>query len=294
MPTFSDAACKLIVRPPSSSTSPKGTTANVTSTGTTLRIGARKWRSRSLPAGTTSSFSRNLTGSATSVFTSPMPAKPRIAARFAPMRSWISALTFRSKKTPRPITCKTSSTMKRDFAAAIATSAMLLAGEALDQRERTGDVEVLVIRLVVDLQDRRRAARREALHLLEREAAVARALAVTDAEPLLERTLDRARAAQLARQVPAELEVPASPRLLPVHRVERCDRGDPRERQLHQRRHVLEDRERQPAEVALREPERRHERRASRRVAREKHAVLGERRLAELRTLSGHTHRRSC
>ncbi len=76
-----------MVRSPTRSTSPKGTTAKVTSTGTRLSTGARKWRRWSVPASTTSSFKRNLIGSATSVFTSPKPAKPRMAARFAPMRS---------------------------------------------------------------------------------------------------------------------------------------------------------------------------------------------------------------
>src|SRR6058998_3335655 len=117
MPTFRSAAWRLMVRPPTSSTSPKGTTAKVTSTGTRLSTGARKWRRWSVPASATSSFKRNLIGSATSVFTSPKPAKPRMAARFAPMRSWMSALTFRSKNTPRPITCTTRRTMKSDFAA---------------------------------------------------------------------------------------------------------------------------------------------------------------------------------
>src|SRR6267142_3884283 len=222
MPMLSSAAWRFTTRPPTSSTSPKGTTANVTSTGTRLRIGASEWSRRSLLAGTTSSFSRNLIGSATSVFTSPSPAKPKIAARLAPIRSWMSALTFRSKKTPSPITCTTSRTMKSAFAAAIATStATLGAGQALDQRERGGDVETLVVFLVVHLEDGCGATGREALDLLEREAAVGSPLAVPDAETLLDGTLDLARATELTGEVPAELEVPPSLRLLPVHRVER-------------------------------------------------------------------------
>src|SRR5256886_444997 len=163
MPTFSSAAWRLMVRPPTWSTSPNGTTAKVTSTGTRLSTGARKWRTWSVPASTTSSFKRNLIGSATSVFTSPRPAKPRMAARFAPMRSWMSALTFRSKNTPRPITCTTRRTMKSDFAAVMATSATALpAGQALDQGERARHVQVLVVLLVVHLEagGGRRAARR--------------------------------------------------------------------------------------------------------------------------------------
>src|SRR6266571_3910207 len=141
-----------------------------TTTGTRLSTGARKWRRWSVPASTTSSFKRNLIGSATSVFTSPRPAKPRMAARFAPMRSWMSALTFLSKKTPSPITCRTRRTMKSDFAAVMATSATaLLAGQALDQGERARHVQVLVVLVVVHLEAGSAPARRQALDLLERE-----------------------------------------------------------------------------------------------------------------------------
>src|SRR2546427_7400381 len=213
MPTFSGAACRSITRSPTRSTSPNGTTAKVTSTGASVSTGARKWSSRSVPAGTTSSFSRNLTGSATSVFTNPSAAMPKIDARFAPMRSWMRALTFRSKKTPRPITCTTSRTMKSALAAAIATSATLPARQALDQRERARHVEVLVVLLVVHLQTGRRAARGQALDLLEGKAAVGRALAVADAEPRLERSLDVVRTTQRAGEVPADLDVPAPLRL---------------------------------------------------------------------------------
>src|SRR5437773_2599692 len=217
-----------MVRPPTWSTSPNGTTAKVTSTGTRLSTGARKWRTRSLPAGTTSSFRRNLIGSATSVFTSPSPAKPRMAARFAPMRSWMSALTFRSKNTPRPITCTTRRTMKSAFAAVMATSpTALLAGQALDQDERARDVQVLVVLLVVHLQAGGGPAGGQALDLLERELPVTRALAVADAEPRLERVQDVPGTAQRAGEVAAHLDVPAPLRLLPVHGLAGGDRGHP-------------------------------------------------------------------
>src|SRR5919197_1721543 len=282
MPTFRSAACRLMVRPPTSSTSPNGTTAKVTSTGTRLSTGARKWSRWSVPAGTTSSFKRNLMGSATSVLTSPKPAKPRMAARFAPIRSWMSALTLRSKKTPSPITCTTRRTMKSDFAAVMATSATaLFARQALDQRERARHVQVLVVLLVVHLETGGGVARRQALDLLERELPVRRALAVADAEPRLERAQDVLGAAQRAGEFAAHLDVPPPLRLLPVHGVEGRDRGHPRERQLHQLRHVLHDREREPAELALCEPEGRHEGCAARRVAREERLVLGERRRGE-------------
>src|SRR5438093_3162810 len=296
MPTFRSAAWRLMVRSPTRSTSPKGTTAKVTSTGTRLSTGARKWRRWSVPASTTSSFKRNLIGSATSVFTSPKPAKPRMAARFAPIRSWMSALTFRSKNTPRPITCTTRRTMKSDFAAVMATSTALPAGQALDQGERTRRVQVLMVLLVVHLEAGSGPTRRQALDLLERELPVGRALAVVDAEPRLERVQDVLRAAQRAGEVAAHLDVPAPLRLLPVHRVEGGDRGHPRERQLHQLRHVIQGGEREPAELALRQPEGRHEGRAARRVAREERLVLGEGGRGEAGTgrVSGHTRPRSC
>src|SRR6185369_7998937 len=225
--------------------SPNGTTANVISTGTTLRTGAMKWSRRSVPAGTTSSFTRNLTGSATSVFTRPSAATPKIEARFAPMRSWMSALTFLSKNTPRLITWSTRRTEKSAFAAAMASStATLLARQALDQGERARHVEVLVVLAVVDLEAGRGPAGGETLDLLEREEPVTGALAVPDTEPVLERTLDVDRAAERSGEIPSELDVPAAFRLLPVHRVEGRDGGDPRERQLHQLGDVLEHRER--------------------------------------------------
>src|SRR5213079_1114374 len=171
----------------------------------------------------------------------------------------MSALTFRSKNTPRPITCTTRRTMKSDFAAVMATSATALpAGQALDQGERARHVQVLV----VHLEAGGGPAGGQALDLLEREPPVARALAVADTEPRLERVQDVLGAAQRAGEVAAHLDVPAPLRLLPVHDVEGGDRGHPGERQLHQLRDILHDGEREPAKLALREPEGRHEGRA--------------------------------
>src|SRR5205809_838803 len=140
----------------------------------------------------------------------PSPAKPKMAARLAPIRSWISALTLRSKNTPRPITWSARKRAKRTFAAAMATSGVTLgAGQALDQGERPLDGQVLVVLRVVDLEHGRRVAGREALDLLEREPSVRGLLAGTDAEALFERGPDVVRPAQRARQVAADLEVPA-------------------------------------------------------------------------------------
>src|SRR6266516_6125505 len=163
----------------------------------------------------------------------------------------MSALTFRSKKTPSPITCTTRRTMKSDLMATSATA--LPAGQALDQGERARHVQVLVVLVVVHLEAGSGPARRQALDLLERELPVGRALAVVDAETRLERVPDVLRAAKRAGEVTAHLGVPVPLRLLPVHGVEGGDRGHPRERQRHQLRHVLQDGEREPAELALRQ-----------------------------------------
>src|SRR5438132_5116849 len=295
IPTFNSAACRLMVRSPIWRTSPNGMTAKGRRAGTRLTSGASVCSSRSTAAGVMSSFSRNLIGSATSVFTRPRPAKPRIAARLAPIRSWMTALTLRSKNTPSPTTCNASRMPKSALpAVVVASTATLGAGETLDQLERPGDGEVLMVLGVVHLQDGCRPAGRQTLDLLEGEAAVGGSLAVADAEAALDGHLDRPCPAQRARQVAAELDVPAALRLLPVHRVEGGYRRDPGERQLHQRGHVLHHRQGEPAELALREPEGRHEGGAPLRVAREERAVLGERRLRETRPLSGHTRPRPC
>src|SRR2546425_12743580 len=99
----------------------------------------------------------------------------------------MSALTFRSKKTPSPITCTTRRTMKSDFAAVMATSATALpAGQALDQGERARHLQVLVVLLVVHLEAGGGPTRRPALDLLQREPPVGRAPALAGAEPRLE------------------------------------------------------------------------------------------------------------
>src|SRR5579885_253990 len=295
MPTSRCAAWRSIVRPPTTSTSPNGMTAKAASAGTRLTSGASACSVRSAPASRTSSFSRNLIGSATSVLTSPRPANPKIAARLAPMRSCMSALALRSKKRPRLITCSMSRITNTASALAMAasTSSRALRRQAVEQLEHAWHVEFLVIGFVVELEHGGRVARAEALDLLQGEAAVGRAFAVADAEPRLPGGEDVFRAAQGAGEVAADLQPVARRRLRPVHRVEGDDRRHPRERQLHQPRDVLLHRRREPAELALREPERRHERGAARGVAREDRVVLGERRRRELR-VSGHTLLRSC
>src|SRR6266436_2147827 len=126
MPTFSSATWRLISRPPITMTSPNGTAANVTSTGNTARNGPKKCKSLSAPSGITSSFVNILIGSAISVFTMPrlndrMP--PKMLARLAPMRSWMSALPLRSTHKSRTVRLSTRSSITSDLTAAIAASA---------------------------------------------------------------------------------------------------------------------------------------------------------------------------
>src|SRR2546427_10099291 len=98
----------------------------------------------------------------------------------------MSALTFRSKNTPRPITCTTRRTMKSDFAAVMATSATALpAGQALDQGERARHVQVLVVLVVVHPEAGSAPARRQALDLPQRELSVGPALRLADTQPRL-------------------------------------------------------------------------------------------------------------
>src|SRR5262249_50640811 len=172
-----------------------------------------------------------------SVLTMPCPAKPRIAARFAPIRSWMIALTLRSKYTPMAITWRAMSSMTTAFAQAIATSTVIggprtacrrsLGVEAVEEHLERGHVEVLVVGRVAHLHHRRRPAARETFNLLERVAAVGRALAVRDAETALDAGAQLIRSAERAGQVDAELEVMPSLRLLPRHNVERHDLRHP-------------------------------------------------------------------
>src|SRR5262245_10550667 len=295
MPTLRDAACSEIVRSPITSTSPNGITAKATMAGTTASTGASQCNTRSAPAIRTSSLSRNFIGSATRVFTAPSAATPKMAARFAPIRSCMRALPLRSKKSPAAITCSMRIRMKAASATAITTSISMgsFVRQPVDERLRPRDVEVLVVLLVVHLHDGRRPAGSQALDLLQLEAAVGRPLAVGDPEPLLDGAEDLLGAAQRAREVAADLDAMARRLRLPVRRVEGRHRRHPRERQLHQLRDVGHHRLREPAELALREPERRHERRAPLRVTCEDLPVLAERGRGEPRAI-GHTRPRSC
>src|SRR5262249_15692450 len=242
IPTFSSAAWRLIARSPIWRTSPNGMTANASRAGTTLTRGATMGSRWSTAAGVTYSLRRNLIGSATSVLISPRPAKPKIAARLAPMRSWMTALTFRSKNTPRPTTCRASRMAKTALAAAIATSTPKVrsrraARSARAPAPRSGTRATRWCPPAGREPPRRRP--------LEGEASGGGAGRGAGAEAVLDGGLDRPRAAQRAGEVAAELEVPAALRLFPVHRIEGGHRGDPGERQVHQRGHVVHHRQRE-------------------------------------------------
>src|SRR5436190_2423659 len=83
--------------------------------------------------------------------------------------------------------------------------------------------DVLDEGLIVHLDADRRAARSEALHLMDRVRAVRGTFAGPDAEPVLEGAHDAARARQRARDVHADLDVALPDRALVIHGVERHD-----------------------------------------------------------------------
>ena len=80
---------------PVQTSEPKGTMANTTKTGTMAITGASAKRNLLAFAGTKSSFMIILTASAMKCGM-PQPRQPRMAARFGPMRSCISADSLRS------------------------------------------------------------------------------------------------------------------------------------------------------------------------------------------------------
>ena len=186
--------------------------------------GASVCSRRSAPAGTTSSFRRNLIGSATSVLMRPRPAKPKMdgavgADAVLDDRADLAleehahahhlqgdqqddedAPWRRRWRRRRP--CVTRAASRSSSASARATSRFSWYSALFTCI--TGAVPQLA----------------EALDLLEREAAVGACARRADAEPALDRGAELVGAAQRARQVAADLEVPAALRLLPVHRVE--------------------------------------------------------------------------
>src|SRR2546423_6135391 len=115
-------------------------------------------------------------GSAISVLTRPVfqGSTPKIYARLAPMRFWISAEPLRSTHSRRTVSWRTISTTTSALIAAMpisnpipsTRSVVSVAREALDQLTRALGSEVLVV-IVVHLHHRRRVTRRQALDLVE-------------------------------------------------------------------------------------------------------------------------------
>ncbi len=110
--------------PPITISSPNGTHANVTKIGNTERNGATKCSNRSAPSGTKSSFVNIFTGSAMSVFTIPVfhGSTPKIDARFAPIRFWMSAEPLRSTHSRKTVRCSTISNTTSALIAAMPIS----------------------------------------------------------------------------------------------------------------------------------------------------------------------------
>ena len=132
----------------------------------------------------------------------------RSTARFAPMRSWMMALTLRSKKTPMPIDLERDqqdrrrpwrTRWRRRYPSILPAALSAISRPRGDRaappaRGRRGSRGSRV----VHLHHRRRAAAGQALDLLEREAAVGGALRRADAEAALDgrAQLRRSRAAR--------------------------------------------------------------------------------------------------
>src|SRR5262245_18809320 len=173
-----------------------------------------KCSSRSAPSGTKSSLVNIFTGSAMSVVTIPVfhGNTPKIAARLAPIRFWMSADPLRSTHSMKTVRCSTISNTTNALIAAIPISSPIrclaldrrsrrsVARQALDQLQRAPRGQVLVV-VVVHLHHRRRAAGGETLDFVERELAIRRGLAETHLQPLLDHPQDVVGSSQHARHV---------------------------------------------------------------------------------------------
>src|SRR5262245_30848822 len=143
MPPPSSTACRLISRPPMTSTSPNGITAKVRKSGKTASHGASQWRNWSASAGTMSSLVMSFSGSAMNVLTMPRlkgRRPPKRFARFAPTRSWISAEPFRSTQSKRTVTCRQMTRATSARATTMITS--IVSGPALVPVERADSPHV--------------------------------------------------------------------------------------------------------------------------------------------------------
>jgi len=112
------ASCKLISFRPMISTSPNGMTAKPTSAKNTEMAGAMVKRNFSAATGRKLSLVNILTASAIA-WKRPIRRNPKMEARFAPIRSCISALCLRSTQVRRPPKFNTKSKTNANFAKTI-------------------------------------------------------------------------------------------------------------------------------------------------------------------------------
>src|SRR5512146_1809865 len=276
------AACSVMVREPICTASPNGTTAKVIITGNSARNGARPWRNLSAPSGTKSSLVKSFSGSAISVLTRPRLGRPIrlpspvIEARLAPIRSWMSALPLRSNHNRTPARLSTITTTTIALMASISRS-ISTGGKLVDKPVDGFLGQVFVVALVVELEHRRGGARGEAFDQAQGEFAVGGGLAGCDAERASDTTRDPLGTAQPARQVGANLEVPAPNRRAMEHRVEADHGVDVRGRQVHQAGDVFPDGERDPSDRASCDPQRGQQRGRTGRLTPKQRAVFVKR-----------------
>src|SRR5579863_8344183 len=132
-------------------------------TGNSARNGPSACRNLSAPSGTKSSLVKSFNGSAISVFCRPRfgnpnrSPTPKIAARLAPTRSWISALPLRSNHSRIADRFSTTSKITIALIAPIRRS-IATVGQFVDQLDGGFGGEVFVEAVVVELQHRRGAA----------------------------------------------------------------------------------------------------------------------------------------
>ena len=129
-PTSSEAACRVMVRSPITSTSPNGMTRKVIRIGSRAMIGARVCNTRSAPGGIKSSLVISLIGSATRVLIRPRlnGSLPKMAARLAPIRSCNTALPLRSTHSSSPPRLMTMNRTSRVSTKEMMKSSMRVSG----------------------------------------------------------------------------------------------------------------------------------------------------------------------
>src|SRR2546425_3175302 len=251
---FTSVTCRGTSRPSTRTVSPNGITLSARNAVMTGSAGAMMKTTRSAPAGIRSSLKKSLMPSAM-VWSS-----PKGPTRCGPIRSCMWPMTFRSIQTmsgtPRRTKPRTIRTLTADsIRNARSTRLLQLVQKAVDLLR--GDVLVIAI---VHHEDRRRAARAQALHRDVGESAVLRGLAVLEAQLLLDLLLEALPSEERAREVPAHLDHVPADRLLVEHGVERDDLADRLGREPEDLAHLALGVLAQPPLVSLGHVERRDER----------------------------------